>query len=134
MSGAINRLLHPHPHHHHHGHDVEGEETPSQDSSVVSAQHSLVYTTESSLYAASTLYNADAVAAAAMSSSSAAAAVVDFPPKMAAGAIAPSTEAGLEQESSQEGATQNNQTKDNLVNEMVKQKLLMLESNDETRL
>ena len=127
MSEGMNRLLN------------EGENPPSQDSSVVSAQHSLVYT-DSSVYAASTLYSESTpavVGAAAINQS------INhrLGPAHSCSHLSTSSvqnhEAGasstVEGEGHSNSQTQN-QTKDNLVNEMVKQKLLMLESNDETRL
>ena len=125
MSEGMNRLLN------------EGENPPSQDSSVVSAQHSLVYT-DSSVYAASTLYSEStpaAVGAAAINQS------INHrlgPAHSCSHLISvqnheAGTSSTVEGEGHSNSQTQN-QTKDNLVNEMVKQKLLMLESNDETRL
>ena len=124
MSEGMNRLLN------------EGENPPSQDSSVVSAQHSLVYT-DSSVHAASTLYSEStpaAVGAAAINQS------INHrlgPAHSCSHLSVQGYEAGtsstVEAEGHSNSQTQN-QTKDNLVNEMVKQKLLMLESNDETRL
>ena len=140
MSDGMNRLLAS-------GH----EDCPSQDSSVVSAQHSLVYT-DSSVYATSTLYNDASNCPAVLAN-----AAVSLPPiphsvshrlgqasssiiqhhYTPQGAVSQSLQnqgQAVEDAVGAEPQNSQNQTKDNLVNEMVKQKLLMLESNDETRL
>ena len=147
MSDDMNRLLAS-------GH----EDCPSQDSSVVSAQHSLVYT-DSSVYATSTLYNDASNCPAVLANAAvslppiphsvshrlgqASSSIVQHHYTPQAAAVSQSLQHQVHQQGQvvddavgaepQDSQTQN-QTKDNLVNEMVKQKLLMLESNDETRL
>ena len=101
---------------------LENDEMPSQDSSVVSAHPSLVYTTDSSLYATSTLYTPSFP--------------LDTPhqPDSEAKNSLAAAQPVPQGDNTEEDSQTQNETKDNLVNEMVKQKLLMLESNDETRL